>query len=184
MIELPDHPWFVAGQFHPEFRSRPTRPHPLFRDFVGAATAFADARDRAAAAPTPTPAPGVRTDGVPVHRNGGEPVPEPTPTPTRPASAPDPAAGRPRPALVPEPVATPARAAEEPAVPRVPIIDANPRPEVASRFAAPADPAPTVPAPAPPTVDLRSDGLADPIRHDDDPPVPAGPVGAGDPGRP
>src|SRR5918993_1511823 len=42
MIELPDHPWFVAGQFHPEFRSRPTRPHPLFRDFVGAATAFAD----------------------------------------------------------------------------------------------------------------------------------------------
>jgi CTP synthase len=37
MIELPDHPWFVAGQFHPEFRSRPNRPHPLFRDFVGAA---------------------------------------------------------------------------------------------------------------------------------------------------
>ena len=37
MIELPDHPWFVACQFHPEFKSRPTRPHPLFRDFVGAA---------------------------------------------------------------------------------------------------------------------------------------------------
>lgn len=37
MIELPDHPWFVAGQFHPEFKSRPTRPHPLFRDFVKAA---------------------------------------------------------------------------------------------------------------------------------------------------
>jgi CTP synthase len=37
MVELPDHPWFVASQFHPEFRSRPNRPHPLFRDFVGAA---------------------------------------------------------------------------------------------------------------------------------------------------
>ena len=39
IIELPDHPWFVAGQFHPEFKSRPDRPHPLFRDFVGAAVA-------------------------------------------------------------------------------------------------------------------------------------------------
>ncbi len=37
IIELPDHPWFVAGQFHPEFKSRPLAPHPLFRDFVGAA---------------------------------------------------------------------------------------------------------------------------------------------------
>jgi CTP synthase len=37
IIELPDHPWFVAGQFHPEFKSRPDRPQPLFRDFVGAA---------------------------------------------------------------------------------------------------------------------------------------------------
>lgn len=37
MIELADHPWFVACQFHPEFKSRPNRPHPLFRDFVGAA---------------------------------------------------------------------------------------------------------------------------------------------------
>ncbi len=39
IIELADHPWFVAGQFHPEFKSRPDRPHPLFRDFVGAALA-------------------------------------------------------------------------------------------------------------------------------------------------
>ncbi len=36
IIEIKDHPWFVASQFHPEFKSRPTRPHPLFRDFVGA----------------------------------------------------------------------------------------------------------------------------------------------------
>ena len=37
IVEIPDHPWFVASQFHPEFKSRPTRPAPLFRDFVGAA---------------------------------------------------------------------------------------------------------------------------------------------------
>lgn len=36
MIELKDHPWFVACQFHPEFKSRPVAPHPLFRDFIGA----------------------------------------------------------------------------------------------------------------------------------------------------
>ena len=44
IIELPDHPFFIAGQFHPELRSRPTRPHPLFREFVGAS-----AEQRAAA---------------------------------------------------------------------------------------------------------------------------------------
>jgi CTP synthase len=37
IMELIDHPWVVGVQFHPEFRSRPTNPHPLFRDFVGAA---------------------------------------------------------------------------------------------------------------------------------------------------
>jgi CTP synthase len=37
IIEIKDHPWFVGVQFHPEFKSRPDRPHPLFRDFVGAA---------------------------------------------------------------------------------------------------------------------------------------------------
>ena len=37
IIELRDHPYFVASQFHPEFKSRPQRPAPLFRDFVGAA---------------------------------------------------------------------------------------------------------------------------------------------------
>jgi CTP synthase len=37
IVELPDHPWFVASQFHPEFKSRPTRPAPLFREFVAAA---------------------------------------------------------------------------------------------------------------------------------------------------
>ena len=41
MIELPDHPFFLASQFHPEFRSRPNRAHPLFRDFVKAAVKHA-----------------------------------------------------------------------------------------------------------------------------------------------
>ncbi len=50
IVELQDHPWFVASQFHPEFKSRPTRPAPLFRDFVGAA--FTRARERKGAAVT------------------------------------------------------------------------------------------------------------------------------------
>jgi len=37
MVEFKDHPWFVGVQFHPEFKSRPNRVHPLFRDFVNAA---------------------------------------------------------------------------------------------------------------------------------------------------
>ena len=41
IIELANHPWFVAGQFHPELRSRAVNPHPLFRDFVKAAKEFA-----------------------------------------------------------------------------------------------------------------------------------------------
>jgi CTP synthase len=36
IVELKGHPWFVGVQFHPEFGSRPNRPHPLFRDFIGA----------------------------------------------------------------------------------------------------------------------------------------------------
>ena len=50
IIELPDHPWFVASQFHPEFKSRPTRPAPLFREFVGAARDRAQAREAVLAA--------------------------------------------------------------------------------------------------------------------------------------
>src|SRR5438876_1352032 len=54
IVELPDHPWFVASQFHPEFKSRPTRPAPLFRGFVAAARARAHERVGSyAVAPTP-----------------------------------------------------------------------------------------------------------------------------------
>ncbi len=44
IIELPDHPWFVATQFHPEFKSQPTRPQPLFAGFLGAAVRSRGAR--------------------------------------------------------------------------------------------------------------------------------------------
>ena len=36
MIEIPDHPWFIGTQAHPEFKSRPNKPHPLFKGFVAA----------------------------------------------------------------------------------------------------------------------------------------------------
>ena len=52
IVELPSHPWFVGVQFHPEFKSKPVRPHPLFRDFVGAAVRR---RTRRAAPQTPNP---------------------------------------------------------------------------------------------------------------------------------
>ncbi len=40
IVELPDHPWFIGVQFHPEFKSRPNRPHPLFKDFIRASVEF------------------------------------------------------------------------------------------------------------------------------------------------
>jgi CTP synthase len=44
IVELPDHPYFVAGQFHPEFRSRPWEPHPLFAGFIAACLEYAQSR--------------------------------------------------------------------------------------------------------------------------------------------
>lgn len=46
MIELPGHPWFLATQAHPEFKSRPNRPHPLFKGFIGAALSHAGSETR------------------------------------------------------------------------------------------------------------------------------------------
>ena len=46
IIELKDHPWFVAGQFHPEFKSRPLEPHPLFREFVAASLKLAGGKSQ------------------------------------------------------------------------------------------------------------------------------------------
>jgi CTP synthase len=52
MIELPDHPYFVGCQFHPEFKSKPLEPHPLFKAFVGAAYAHGQQRRTAREANT------------------------------------------------------------------------------------------------------------------------------------
>src|SRR5690606_10353506 len=52
MIELEDHPWFLATQFHPELKSRPTHPHPLFASFIEAAVLRRDrSRARVSARP-------------------------------------------------------------------------------------------------------------------------------------
>jgi CTP synthase len=40
IVEIPDHPWMVSSQFHPEFKSKPLAPHPLFRDFIEASLEF------------------------------------------------------------------------------------------------------------------------------------------------
>ena len=50
ICELRDHPWFLGCQFHPEYRSKPTNPHPLFRAFIGAAREFQRTRRAVAAA--------------------------------------------------------------------------------------------------------------------------------------
>jgi CTP synthase len=76
IIELRDHPFFVGSQFHPEFRSRPGKPHPLFRDFMVAAAARAG-----------VPVPVVTTPSQAGAVNGAEPhaaaVPEHTPAALR-----------------------------------------------------------------------------------------------------
>ena len=59
MIELPDHPWFIGCQFHPDVKSRPTRSHPLFRDFVRAAV---ENRERRGIERTSRPQPGAREE--------------------------------------------------------------------------------------------------------------------------
>jgi CTP synthase len=56
MIELPDHPWFIGSQFHPELKSRPMRPHPLFASFIEAAVARRDGTARAGTQETRQPA--------------------------------------------------------------------------------------------------------------------------------
>jgi CTP synthase len=56
VIELPGHPFFLASQFHPEFKSRPNRPEPLFRGFVGAALERARGQAAAVAADEPASA--------------------------------------------------------------------------------------------------------------------------------
>ncbi|HLW98254.1 MAG TPA: CTP synthase [Candidatus Acidoferrales bacterium] len=57
IIEAPDHPWFLGCQFHPEFKSKPLAPHPLFKAFIGAAYDFRRADVRSSATPQPASTP-------------------------------------------------------------------------------------------------------------------------------
>ncbi len=71
IVELRDHPWFVASQFHPEFRSRPDRPHPLFDGFVGTALALREGREPVLRArPVAPPASDARPGAEAVGRAG------------------------------------------------------------------------------------------------------------------
>jgi CTP synthase len=66
IVELRDHPWYVASQFHPEFKSRPDRPHPLFAGFIEAAIERARPASAGGASVGPAQAP------VHVHVDGGD----------------------------------------------------------------------------------------------------------------
>jgi len=66
MVELPDHPWFLGCQFHPEYKSKPTEPHPLFVSYIAAALAQQKRREQGQTAETVTAAsaaPRVLSDG-------------------------------------------------------------------------------------------------------------------------
>jgi CTP synthase len=55
LIELRDHPYFVGCQYHPEFQSKPNKPHPLFKGFIQAALAYEPERETRAAADPKSP---------------------------------------------------------------------------------------------------------------------------------
>ena len=76
IIELPDHPWFLAVQFHPELKSRPHEPHPLFTDFVRASLERRRARlgDDDFAPGEPAVADSGLAVGDPVGRGGPRPA--------------------------------------------------------------------------------------------------------------
>ncbi len=83
IVELRDHPWFVASQFHPEFKSRPDRPHPLFDGFIASAIAVAEGRQpelgvRVMARPAETPAGDAAPVAVPMAE--ADPVDETAPS--------------------------------------------------------------------------------------------------------
>jgi CTP synthase len=59
IVEAPDHPWFLGCQFHPEFKSKPLEPHPLFAAFIGAALEQKKHKARPAAGPKRPPAVGI-----------------------------------------------------------------------------------------------------------------------------
>jgi CTP synthase len=63
MVELPDHPWFLGCQFHPEYKSKPTEPHPLFVSYIAAALAQQKRREQGQGVETAAAAPRVLSEG-------------------------------------------------------------------------------------------------------------------------
>ncbi|HTG33314.1 MAG TPA: CTP synthase [Thermoanaerobaculia bacterium] len=63
MVELPDHPWFLGCQFHPEYKSKPTEPHPLFVSYIAAALAQQKRREHGETIEAPAVAPRVLSEG-------------------------------------------------------------------------------------------------------------------------
>jgi CTP synthase len=74
IVELQDHPWFVASQFHPEFKSRPERPHPLFDGFIKAALADRPAAQERERNGRELAAEGVPADTTPAKGSPSEPI--------------------------------------------------------------------------------------------------------------
>jgi len=100
IVELPDHPWFLGCQFHPEYKSKPTEPHPLFVSYIAAALAHAKRRGREGeqAAAAPAELGGEVGTGVPGASGAhGGPGPRQRPEPLRPSAEGEPAALRHRP---------------------------------------------------------------------------------------
>ena len=63
MVELPDHPWFLGCQFHPEYKSKPTEPHPLFVSYIAAALAQQKRREHGETVEAPLASPRVLSNG-------------------------------------------------------------------------------------------------------------------------
>lgn len=72
ILELPSHPYFIACQFHPEFKSRPLTPHPLFATFVGAAVDFAARRDVVESSASASEGSNVARVAAPLRRSSGQ----------------------------------------------------------------------------------------------------------------
>ena len=75
IVEAPEHPWFLGCQFHPEFKSKPLEPHPLFRDFIGAALEHQKKKHRPANAATESHR-AVVAEAIPEIQHAGNAEPE------------------------------------------------------------------------------------------------------------
>jgi CTP synthase len=77
IVEIRDHPWFLGCQFHPEFKSRPLEPHPLFKAFIGAAYRYRPERltrartEEASEVLQPTPSPAAHQAHAPLPSKAG-----------------------------------------------------------------------------------------------------------------